>query len=68
MQVLLKIALVTVLHNEVELVVVGDEGVDVFADVLVAKPAHQLLLLQRCLHRGRVLKGNLFHRVKVVVD
>lgn len=68
LKVLLEVTLIAVFHDEVKLVVVGNEAVVVLADVLVTEPAHQLLLLQRRLHRSGVLKGNLFHRIQVVVD
>ena len=45
LQVALQVALVTILHDQVQLVPIRNETVHVFADVAVGHLAHQLLLL-----------------------
>lgn len=67
-QVLREVATLTVLHNEVELVALGDERVDVFADVLMTDIAHQTLLLLGGIQRIWIFKWDFLHHVNVVVD
>lgn len=66
-EVLLQVTPLAILHDEVQVVTVCDERVYIFANMAMSHLAHQLLLLESCLHRIRVHKGDLFHRVDIVV-
>ena len=65
---LLEVAAIAILHNQVQPVAICDERVDVLADVPMARLAHQNLLLVRRLHSITIAKRNHLHDVNSVVS
>ena len=68
MQILLKIALVSILHDKIELVSICNKRVNISANVTMSHLAHSLFFLQSNLQWWRIFKYDLFHHINIVVN